>query len=160
MGRRFDLIIAPYRALQNLEDDSQLEGLFRSVREHLAPGGTCVLNVFHPSGDPETLKRDWRGGHEEFCWECPLGTDRLVHSIRKARIDPERLILYPQLIYRRYTGDSLQEETVLEIAMRCYYPEEFDRLIREHGFEITNRWGGYAGESYGVGPELVVQFTR
>jgi hypothetical protein len=42
--------------------------------------------------------------------------------------------------------------------MRCYYPDDFIKLIREHGFTIIDRWGGYQGEAYGQGSELVVQF--
>jgi hypothetical protein len=42
--------------------------------------------------------------------------------------------------------------------LRCYAPEEFEQVILDHGFRIVQRWGGYAGERYGEGPELVVQF--
>ena len=44
--------------------------------------------------------------------------------------------------------------------MRCYYPDEFEQLINGHGFEIVQRWGGYAGEIYGEGPELVIEFRE
>ncbi len=75
-------------------------------------------------------------------------------------MDPGKLVLYPELIYRRYEGEVLQGEAVLKIAMRCYYPEELEQIILGHGFRIVDRWGGYAGEPYGKGPELVVQFTH
>src|SRR4029453_98427 len=39
LGRQFEVIIAPYRVFQLLETDPQVDGLFRSVRAHLAPGG-------------------------------------------------------------------------------------------------------------------------
>ena len=29
---------------------------------------------------------------------------------------------------------------------------------RQYGFRVTGKWGGYAGESYGTGPDLVVAF--
>ena len=29
-----------------------------------------------------------------------------------------------------------------------------------HGFQMVGKWGGYAGESYGEGSELVIQFAR
>jgi hypothetical protein len=79
---------------------------------------------------------------------------------RRRRIAAEKLIIYPELIYRRYEDGVLQDETVLEIAMRCYYPAEFEQIIVDHGFRIVNRWGGYRGQIYGQGPELVVQFAR
>ena len=51
------------------------------------------------------------------------------------------------------------EEVVLPIPMRCFYPDEFLDLIRSASFTITGSWGGYAGEPYGQGKELVVEFA-
>ena len=160
LGRPFDLIIAPFRVLQNLETDAEVDGLFRCIRGHLAPGGTCILNVFKPNRDPQGLRQHWVSGEEQLSWETPTDTGRLACYARQARMDVERLVLYPELIYRRYEGDELKEEAMLKIVMRCYYPDTFEQLIRAHGFGIIQRWGGYAGEPYGDGPELVVQFGR
>jgi hypothetical protein len=52
------------------------------------------------------------------------------------------------------------DEAVLKIAMRCYYPEKFVQLIVNQGFRVCQQWGGYEGEPYGQGSELVVQFTQ
>src|SRR4030067_2512004 len=49
LARSFDLIIAPFRVLQNLDTDAQVDGLFECIRRHLAPGGSCILNVFRPN---------------------------------------------------------------------------------------------------------------
>lgn len=158
LGRSFDLIIAPYRVLQNLETDAQLDGLFRCVRAHLSPGGTCVLNVFRPKW--HNLEREWLRDGETFSWEVPVEGGRVTCHDRRLRVDPERRILYPELVWRRYRDDELVEEAVLGIAMRCYDPDDFETLITGHGFRILNRWGGYAGEAYGEGPELVIQFAK
>jgi cyclopropane fatty-acyl-phospholipid synthase-like methyltransferase len=58
LNQTFDLIIAPYRVLQNLETDAAVTGLFRCIRQHLTPRGSCILNVFRPNGDAETLRRE------------------------------------------------------------------------------------------------------
>ncbi|MBI4488002.1 MAG: class I SAM-dependent methyltransferase [Deltaproteobacteria bacterium] len=159
LGQRFDLIIAPFRVFQNLETDAEVDGLFRCVRTHLSPDGTCILNVFNPKMDAETMRREWCVEGEIFCWEVLVENGRMTCHDRRPRMDPEKLILYPELVYRRYEGNTLKDEVVLKIVMRCYYPEQFERLIIDHGFRVINRWGGYAGESYGQGPELVIQFT-
>jgi SAM-dependent methyltransferase len=159
LGRRFDLIVAPFRVLQNLETDAQLDGLFTCIHRHLAPGGSCILNVFKPNRDPQALREHWVDGEENLEWEVPVEGGRLACYDRCARMDAEKLILYPELIYRLYEGETLKEESILKIAMRCYYPDEFVNLIRGHGFEILDRWGGYQGEVYGLGPELVVKFS-
>jgi len=66
---------------------------------------------------------------------------------RRSRIHPDHLILYPELIWRRYRHDAMVDEAVLKIPMRCYYPDEFSTLVTEHGFRIIDRWGGYSGEA-------------
>ncbi|MGB2823025.1 MAG: class I SAM-dependent methyltransferase [Phycisphaerae bacterium] len=159
LGRTFDLITAPYRVFQNLEADSEVDGLFEVVRRHLAPGGTCILNVFQPNRDAEGLRREWANQAEFTAWELPSESGRITCHVRKARIDADRMVLYPEIIYRTYRGDELTEEAALRIAMRCYYHHEFEQVVLEHGFAILGRWGGYSGERYGEGPELVIQFT-
>lgn len=159
LDQTFDLIIAPFRVFQNLETDQEVEGLFRCIRKHLAPNGTCVLNVFRPFREPKELQKLWATMEENLDWEVHLEGGRLACYSRRAFMDVEKLILYPELIYRKYEGDTLVEESLLKIVMRCYYPDTFEKLIVEHGYTILNRWGGYEGEVYGQGPELVIQFS-
>ena len=158
LRRRFDLIIAPYRVMQALETDDEVAGFFGTIRKHLAPNGACILNVFNPNRDKEELKRSWCKPGEEIRWEKTLadGT-RVIHSEWYDRMDKENLVLFPQLIYRRYKGDQLLDEFVQRIKMRCYYPDEFKALIEDHGFSITGSWGGYEGQAYGAGKELILK---
>ena len=55
LDRQFDLIVAPFRVLQNQETDREVDGLLSCIRQHLAPNGSCILNAFHPNRDPEGL---------------------------------------------------------------------------------------------------------
>ena len=160
LGGSFDLITAPFRVFQNLETDDEVSSFFQTVRTHLAPGGTCILNVFRPFLDKKAMATQWTSDEEILSWEAPIEDGRLTCYDRRTRIDPEKQIVYPDLIYRRYRGEKLEDETVHNLVLRYYYPDEFEKMIKSHGFQIVNRWGGYAGEPYGEGPELVVQFCR
>jgi SAM-dependent methyltransferase len=160
LGRRFDFIIAPFRVLQNLETDAEVDGLFHCIHQHLAPQGTCILNVFQPMYDPETLRQKWVMPGEKMEWEAPVEGGTIVCSSRRSRMDPENDVLYPELVYRTFVAGQLAEEVVLKLVMRCYYPDTFERLIQDHGFVIQNRWGGYSGEAYGQGSELVIRFSE
>ena len=44
--------------------------------------------------------------------------------------------------------------------MRFYYPQQLEDSIVDHGFKVLNRWGEYAGEPYGDGSELVIEFCH
>jgi SAM-dependent methyltransferase len=160
LADRFDLIIAPFRVLQNLETDRQLDGLFRCIATHLSKRGTCVLNVFNPYAPPDVIIREWVSAEEQLEWEIAYGDGTLRRYCRNTRLSPDPLVLYPDLIYRLYKGTTIVEEAVLSIAMRCYYPDQFMSLVSEHGFEVIGQWGGYEGEAYGTGPELVIRFRR
>ena len=160
LGRSFDLITAPFRVFQNLETDEEVDGFFQTVRTHLAPGGTCILNVFRPFLDKKAMATQWTSDEEILSWEAPIEGGRVTCHDRRKRIDPEMQVAYTDLVYRRYRGEKLEDEAVLNLLMRYYYADEFVEMIENHGFRIFNRWGGYKGEPYGEGPELVVQFGK
>jgi len=158
LDREFHLIIAPYRVLQCLETDAEVSGFFKSVRSHLAPGGTCVISAFNPRYPPSELRR-WCRDAETLQWETSFEGRRVTCHDRRPRMDPTRLVLYPELVYRVYDGDRLLEEMVEPIVMRCFYPDDLEHLARTGGFRVMNRWGGYDGEEYGQGPELVLEIA-
>jgi hypothetical protein len=105
------------------------------------------------------MRTEWVSAEEEMAWEIQTGEGRVARYDVRRRIDPDRLILYPDLVYRRFVEEALVEEVVASIPMRCHYPDEFLSRIESEGFLITATWGGCAGEEYGVGGELVVEFS-
>ena len=157
LGRQFDLITAPYRVFQNLETDDQVDGFFQAIRRHLKTDGTCILNVFQP-WPVERIRKSWGGGNEIFCWELPFENGFVTCHERKQHFDDQKLILYPESIYRRYVNGRLAETAIQQVCMRLYDPESFQKIIKEKGFSIMDCWGGYEGEPYGKGNELIVQF--
>jgi len=159
LGEKFDLIIAPFRVFQLLETDREVDGFFRTVRNHLSEKGTAILNVFRPKLDRDRLRSEWATDDERLRWEVPFEGGRVTLHDRRPRMDRERLVLYPELIFRRYEDEDLIDEAVLKIVMRCYYSEELLDLIAAQGFRVVNTWGGYAGEPYGEGPELIVEYA-
>lgn len=158
LRERFDQIIAPFRVFQNLTSDEAVRGYFDTVRDHLAPGGSAIVNTFRPSMAPDEMRRNWCRQQERLRWEVPVEGGKVTLTDRRTSMDRDKLIIYPDLIYRRYKGENLVEEAVLSIVMRCYYPDELVDLVKDHGFQIIQKWGGYRGETYGEGPELIIQF--
>jgi len=158
LPQRFNFIIAPFRVFQNLESDAEVEGLLRCIKAHLEPRGRCILNTFRPKRDAEAMRTDWVSDQENLAWEIDTPGGRVACFDKRERIDADRRVLYPELVYRRFEGDDIVEEAVLRIVMRYYYPEELTSLIESHGFKVLGKWGGYAGEAYGEGGELVVEF--
>lgn len=157
----FDLITAPFRVMQNLETDEQIDGLMRCIRKHLAPGGEAVLNTFMPRGGYDELAAFWsaRDG-KQACWEKPDGDGTVTMTDDCTRFRDSPLVVYPSLIYRRFDRSGRQiDESRLDTTMRVWQPDQLLDLVRRHGFRVKERFGGYKCEAWGAGPELVVAFT-
>jgi SAM-dependent methyltransferase len=161
LENRFDLIIAPFRVMQNLDSDEQIAGLFACISQHLAERGTCILNVFNPRYDRATMLWHWQRPYEDPGDQAVMPDGTVVrHCEYRKRIQADPLVIYPELIFRAYRDGELIDTTVLPIAMRCWYPDEFRALIQDAGFRIVNAWGGYDGERYNEGSELIVEFAQ
>ncbi|MGD8780269.1 MAG: class I SAM-dependent methyltransferase [Ignavibacteria bacterium] len=161
LGKTFDLVIAPYRVLQALESDKEVQGFFETIAKHLNTTGKGIVNVFKPKMSAEEMKTNWCQPGKIINQEINMEDgSRLVYAFRQHKMDKEKLVIYPDMIYRRYVNETLVEEIIHPIKMRCYYPNEFKQLITNMGFTITGSWGGYNNKEYDVGPELVIEFKK
>lgn len=160
LNEKFDFIIAPYRVMQALKTDAEVDNFLKVIKKHMAPGAKCILNVFNPNKPKDEMIKTWAKPDEFIDWEkqMPDGT-RIVHSELYDRADPVNMVVHANLIYRKYRGEKLIEEFTQKISMKVFYPEEFTSLIESHGFKILQKWGGYNGEEYGKGRELIVKFA-
>lgn len=159
LGRAFDFIVVPF-VFQILQTDEEIDGLFDSIRRHLGPAGTCIINSPKPPFAKDVLRREWCDDREHLAWEVQKGSTRFTCHKKRCRMDREKLVLYPELVYRRYENGVLKDENVMSTVMKCWYPDEFKECIAGRGFKIVGSWGGYAGERYGEGPELLIQFAH
>lgn len=133
LNRLFDLIIAPFRVIQCLEEEEQVDGLLSCIYGHLSTKGSCILNAFRPFARPDEYETEWCRDGESFCWQVSYIKGRLTCHDRRQRFDAPKRVLYPELVYRYYEGEHMIDETVLPLVMRCFYPNEFERLIESRG---------------------------
>lgn len=158
----FDMIIAPFRVVQNLETIQDLQKCLLCIKKHLSAKGFCILNVFHPYLTKEEMGKSWVRKGETFGWEKidPETGYRIRFFDERRKIDAISQVIYPVMIYRIYNGNKLVDEIKQDIVMKYYYPEEFESIIVHAGFEIQEKYGGYHGEKYGEGNELVIKFVQ
>jgi SAM-dependent methyltransferase len=153
LGRTFPLIVTPFRPFQHLATPKEQKACLDSVRKHLAPGGTFVLDIFDPDLDILTD----RGRAEEFGDEEPIDLPdrrRLTVRYRTPRVDRANQICHCEMIYLVEHPDGGRERLVQEFIMRWTYRYEAEYLLKLAGFTVKNVFGGYRGEPVGSG-ELV-----
>ncbi len=162
LDRQFKLIIAPFRAfLHNLTPEAQV-ACVRSVFEHLLPGGTFALNVFHPSLSFMAQNT----GHLEGIWrlngEWSLNDGGFLIRSEANAYDSVKRIVHSRHRYERFDASGkLTSVFIQRLELAYLYPEDLKRLLQDAGFVGYSLLGGFDGRTFSAdGDELVVQATR
>lgn len=154
LGRRFSLIVTPFRPFQHLATPEEQMACLGCVRRHLFPGGTFVLDIFDPDLDILTD----RGRVNEFGDEPPIrlpdGT-MLTVRYRTPGINRAAQVCHCEMIYLLEHPNGSRERLVQSFVMRWTYRFEAEHLLALSGFRVREVFGGYRSEPVGAG-ELVI----
>jgi SAM-dependent methyltransferase len=142
LGQRFQLITAPFRPFQHLLTvEEQLAGL-QCVREHLAPRGRFVFDMFHTN--PAAMHDPaWKEEREDTpLTKLPDGrsfrrTARLAAFHRAEQINDVDLNFYIT-----YPDGRTEKQTQL-FPFRYFFRYEVEHLLARAGFRIANLYGNF-----------------
>jgi SAM-dependent methyltransferase len=140
LDERFSLIFVVNNSLCHLLDIAAFEGCMACVREHLAPGGRFVVDVFVPSFRSLLVDPTQRLPLAEY--DDPDGAGRVVVT-HQSRYDVVTQIKWTKTFHQR-PGQATQIEGSLD--MRMYFPQELQALLKYNGFRLVAAFGGYQGE--------------
>ena len=142
LGKKFDLIIAPFRAFQCLTDEKDIENSINCVKNHLSDNGIFIINVFNPH--PDRMNENW-------CYPLRTQWERLDETtgnyvIKKHsgdKIDLENRIIYVTFIYE--VKDKSGNVSTLEDKLKLKYHFETDltEIIENAGLKINEKFGWY-----------------
>ena len=148
LRRSFNLVTIPFRPFQHLVSVEDQLACLDSIRRHLVPGGTLILDLFNPSLEalvrppgveaedtPETLLPDGRRLSRSF---------RIVSQDRAAQANQV------ELIYQVTHPGGRTERLVHGFTMRYLFRYEAEHLLVRAGFEIAALYGGYDRSRFGV----------
>jgi SAM-dependent methyltransferase len=136
----FTLAIAPFRVLQHLTTTADQVRCFERIRQHLAPGGRFVFDVFNPH---YALMLQDRSQEVEDTAECQLPDGRhLRRTVRVPRVRWVEQLSEVELIYYVRTGDSTRR-FVQSVAMRWYTLAEVEHLLGRSGFSVDEVYGDF-----------------
>ncbi len=135
LNQKFSLIIFPFNSLLHFHDRESLEACFDRVKEHLAPGGRFVFDVFNP--DFEILTRDPSERYPHIEYVDPEGRGTVTVTMSNTH-DKARQINNIKYFYN-VGGD----EWIVEGRVRIIYPQELDALLYYKGFKVEVKYGDF-----------------
>ncbi|MCR8631793.1 class I SAM-dependent methyltransferase [Paenibacillus radicis (ex Xue et al. 2023)] len=153
LGKKFPLIIIPFRAFQLLTEMDQQNSFFDRIKEHLTMDGIFIINTYKLSGQ---LDDSWvRPEKEDWVVEDPKSNTRVRRTHIQRAIDVSKQINYPELIYYVEEVSGRINKYVEKLAMKYYYEDQLRELLQLQGFKIEEELGYYDGRSINEGPELI-----
>jgi SAM-dependent methyltransferase len=136
LGRRFPFILFAFNAIAHLHTFEEIKSFFNCVREHLAPGGSFVLDHFNPN--LYMLTRNSDSKYHVYSYDDPDGNGEVSVSENNAY---HRDTQVNHITWYIKIGEDKPYSVPLN--MRIFFPQELDALLRYNGFEIVEKYGDF-----------------
>jgi hypothetical protein len=156
LGRRFDRIVLPYNALYCLLGRRAVSSCFRSVKMHLAPGGSFLFDVW--AADPFQRRARLRALRPAYRDEAGA----IVSFAHRGQVwdvfEQSRLRTATQRLDVTYRYVSRQRGTRIEICIEQRYATSLQlaELLAGAGLRLHALSGGFSGQPFGPRSELLV----
>ncbi|MFP4499241.1 MAG: class I SAM-dependent methyltransferase [Vulcanimicrobiota bacterium] len=156
LGKKFDLIIIPYRAFLHLLTSQQQKSALERIYNHLRPEGKLVLNFFDPCLETIASHLDKEEPSMEKITDFVLPSGNNVDVLCHRVYYPGDQILVEDRVFEE--SDSMGEvvkkgKSVLKL--RWIYRFEMEYLLELCGFSIENLYGDFHKNPYRYAGEQI-----
>ncbi|MGW7413371.1 class I SAM-dependent DNA methyltransferase [Streptomyces sp. NPDC054863] len=127
----FSLAYLVFNTIMNLTTQDEQVACFRNAADHLAPGGTFVIEV----GVPELRL-------------LPPGQDAVPMQVTPTRWAFDHYDVATQSMSSNYIEVVEGRGSYRSIPFRYVWPAELDLMARLAGMRLRDRWAGWAGEPF------------
>jgi SAM-dependent methyltransferase len=143
LGKKFDLIIMPFRPFQHLLAVEEQKACLNSIHKHLASHGRFVFDLFNPNPLRLVRSPEYEQESQDFP-EISMSDGRKVkrHS-RTAAFHRESQYNEYELIYYVTHPDGRQERLVDSFTMRYFFRYEVEHLLELCDFKIIDFYGNF-----------------
>lgn len=152
LGRRFALVAVAMNTLQVLTDPGDRRAAFRSIRDHLAPGGELIFDVALP--DVEEIEGSMGEERPGGRYRDPDTGEVLIHSAWYDSWDPDTHTLVFTLRIRNRDGQP--REALRRHRVHLFTPGELAGLLEGAGLRHLEASGGFDGRPLREGGERQV----
>lgn len=151
--KKFELIIAPFRAFQALTEEEDVVGCLNCIREHLSDKGLFIINVFRPYKE---LDETWCYD-EVIQWETIDDNtgDKIVKKHWGDKIDTINQIIFPHFAFEITDNDGNMRRVEEHLKLKYYYYNQIAKYIEDAGLSIVEKYGWYDKSSIEDGRELI-----
>ena len=142
LNKKFDLIIAPFRAFQCLTDDKDIDNSISCIKNHLTDNGIFIINVFNP--DPGRMNENWCHP-ERVQWEHSDENtgNYVIRKYSQDKIDFQNRIIYVTFIYEVKDKNGNISQIVDKLKLKYYFENQLQDIVEKAGLKIKETFGWY-----------------
>ena len=137
LQQKFPLILFPFATIGVLLKTADLEACLACVKRHLKKGGRFIFDALNPSMAILNRNPQDRFPHSQF--PDPGGAG--VVTITESNSYDSATQVSRVTLYFKFPGQT--DETLDEINIRMYYPQELEALLKYNGFRVDARFGDF-----------------
>lgn len=152
LEEKYDIIFIPFNSIHHLYNNKDLFQAFNVVKNHLKDGGVFLLDCFNPN-----IKYIVEAEIEQKEIATYTTNDgREVHIKQNMRYESNTQI---NRIEWHYFINGVFN-SVQNLDMRMFFPQELDSYIERSGFKITHKFGGFNQEEFNENSEKQIFVCR
>jgi len=157
LGRKFNLIMIPYRSFLYLLTVEEQKQALRCIRDHLSEGGHLILNFFDPRLDiigehfgtlGSSMKKDSEFIHPD------TGNRVIVWDTRQYNQELQRIDQYFIFEFIDENG-RIVDKVYRPLIMRYIFRYEMQHLLELCGFDIEDLYGDFQRGPFRYGGEQI-----
>lgn len=151
----FELAIAAFNVFEHLYTPDEFAACLAGISARLAAGGYVAFDVQLP--DLKWLSLPATRRYSRMRMRDPVTGQALLYSTNHD-YDPVSQISLIRMYYDPV--DRAQQGFVVQLSQRKFFPIELGLLVERAGFDVIERWGGFARQPLGPGCESQVIVAR
>lgn len=142
LNKKYKLATIPFRPMQHMFTlDDQLAAL-KSAKNHLAPDGSLVFDVFFPLFSAMNIGDGKE--HLDLEWISKENPDQIIKRyFIKDSFDKINQHFTGRLIFRTYENEKLVKEVSENLKMNFYTYQHLRLLFRMSGLEVVAEYGAF-----------------
>ncbi len=136
---RFALIFIPFHSFSEILEPQKQKSALEHIREHLTETGEFICTLHNP-----VVRTHSMDGTLHRLGKFPTVSGGSLIVNYEMHYAPSSPIAYGKQFYEVYDElDNLTSARELDINFYVFTKHEFDELVRETGFEISDLYGNY-----------------
>nr|WP_321243838.1 class I SAM-dependent methyltransferase [uncultured Psychroserpens sp.] len=140
LPEKYDLIFIPFNSIHHLYKNDDLFKTFNAVKNHLKEGGVFLLDCFNPN--IQFIVEGEKEQKEIAQYTTKDGRAVLIKQIMRY----ESTTQINRIEWHYYINGEF--DSIQNLDMRLFYPQELDSYLESNGFNIINKFGNFEEEAF------------